>query len=59
MGEMSVKRKRRIKNESEHALKEESSAKKNNTERVLKNGEGKKDQYTKNGPFNFQIFFIK
>ena len=56
---MSVKRKRRKKNESEHALKEESSARKNNTERALKTGEGKNDQYTKNGHFNFQIFFIK
>lgn len=37
--------------------------KKNNTERALKKGEGKNekvnDQYTKNGPFNFQIFLIK
>lgn len=56
---MSVKRERRKRNESEHALKEESSAKKNNTERALKKREGKNDQYTKNGPFNFQIFLIK
>ena len=56
---MSVRRKRRKKDESEHALEEEGSAENNNTERALKNGEGKKDQYTKKGPFNVQIFFIK
>lgn len=55
---MSVRRKRRKKDESEHALEEKGSAEKNNTERALKNGEGKKDQYTKKGPFNFQIFFL-
>lgn len=41
---MSVKRERRKRNESEHALKEESSAKKNNTERALKKGEGKNEK---------------
>lgn len=40
---MSVKRERRKRNESEHALKEESSAKKN-TERALKKGEGKNEK---------------